>query len=120
MADVKYEVVRHDGGFAYKVDDVFSETFPTHELALDAAVSAANRQQKTGDTEAISYQDRDGVWHEELAAGNDRPETEIEDDLVDGSIEPEDHNGEVHPAPGSHYAGRAPVGNIGAGEDSTR
>ena len=33
MPDVIYEVVQHDGGWAYKVDGVFSETFPTHAEA---------------------------------------------------------------------------------------
>ena len=37
MTTVTYEVVEHDGGWAYKVGDVFSETFPTHDDALDAA-----------------------------------------------------------------------------------
>ncbi|WP_348983114.1 hypothetical protein [Devosia sp. 1566] len=83
MAEVKYEVVEHDGGFAYKVGDVFSEAYPTHELALDAAVAAADRQQLAGDTAAILYQDAKGEWHEELATGEDRPQTEIEDALVD-------------------------------------
>jgi hypothetical protein len=85
MAHVTYEVVEHDGGYAYKVGDVFSETFPSHQAALDAAVAAADRQQVSGETEAIQYQDRDGKWHEELARGTDRPETEIEDDLVEPS-----------------------------------
>jgi hypothetical protein len=31
MPDITYEIVQHDGGWAYKVDGVFSETFPTHE-----------------------------------------------------------------------------------------
>src|SRR5690606_1202897 len=30
MPDVTYEVVEHDGGWAYKVGDVISETYPTH------------------------------------------------------------------------------------------
>jgi len=92
MAQVTYEVVEHDGGYAYKVGDVFSETFPTHQSALDAAVAAADRQQKSGDTEAIQYQDREGKWHEELASGTDRPETEIEDDLVEPSSTGEHHH----------------------------
>lgn len=86
MALIKYDVVEHDGGFAYKVDDVFSETFPTHAAALDAAVAAANRHQAAGETEAIQYQDERGSWHEELAAGEDRPETEIEDDLIEPPV----------------------------------
>jgi hypothetical protein len=34
MSDVTYEIVEHDGGWAYKVDGVFSEPFPTHAEAL--------------------------------------------------------------------------------------
>jgi len=83
MSHVKYDIVEHDGGFAYKVGDVFSETFPTHKAALDAAVAAADRQQVSGRTEAIRYQDAAGRWHDELAQGTDRPETEIEDDLIE-------------------------------------
>jgi hypothetical protein len=30
MSNITYEIVEHDGGWAYKVDGVFSEPFPTH------------------------------------------------------------------------------------------
>ena len=83
MAHVTYDVVEHDGGFAYKVGDVFSETFPSHKAAHDAAVSASQRQQVSGTSEAILYQDSKGEWHEEQADGGDRPQTDVEDDLVD-------------------------------------
>ncbi|SEP61527.1 hypothetical protein SAMN05428969_0136 [Devosia sp. YR412] len=83
MAHVTYDVVEHDGGFAYKVGDVFSETFPTHQAAHDAAVSAARRQQVGGNDEAIQYQDSKGEWHEEQADGGDRPEADVEDELKD-------------------------------------
>ena len=83
MAHVTYDIVEHDGGFAYKVGDVFSETFPTHRAAHDAAVAAAQRQQVEGADEAILYQDSHGKWHEEQADGGDRPETDVEDDLED-------------------------------------
>ena len=36
MTDVTYEIVQHDGGWAYKVNGVFSESFPTHADALAA------------------------------------------------------------------------------------
>jgi hypothetical protein len=49
MAHVTYDIVEHDGGFAYKVGDVFSETFPTHQAAHDAATAAAQRQQLEGE-----------------------------------------------------------------------
>ncbi len=36
MSHVIYKVVQHDGGWAYTVDGVFSEPFPTHAAALAA------------------------------------------------------------------------------------
>ncbi|MBU1306319.1 MAG: DUF2188 domain-containing protein [Alphaproteobacteria bacterium] len=83
MTHVTYDVVEHDGGFAYKVGEVYSETFPSHEAAHAAATAAAMRQQLGGATAAIQYQDGNGRWHEELAEGGDRPETEVDDDLKD-------------------------------------
>lgn len=83
MSTVTYEVVEHDDGFAYRMGDVFSETFPTHEAAHAAAADAAQRQHLEGEDEQIQYQDAQGKWHEEFAAGGERPETEVEDDLED-------------------------------------
>ncbi|MCO6391185.1 DUF2188 domain-containing protein [Aliihoeflea aestuarii] len=79
MTKVVYEVVEHDGGWAYKAGDVFSETFRTRDAAHKAAERAAAEQQTGGNDEAIEYQDREGVWHEERASGGDRPETEVKD-----------------------------------------
>jgi hypothetical protein len=44
MIKVTYEVVEHDGGWAYRVNGVYSETFPTHALAHKAAERAAREQ----------------------------------------------------------------------------
>ena len=41
MPNVVYEIVQHDGGWAYKVNGVFSEPFPTRAEALAAAQVAA-------------------------------------------------------------------------------
>jgi hypothetical protein len=79
MVKVIYRIVEHDGGWAYKVGDVFSETFLTHAEATSAARIAAGEQQLGGATEGIEYQDERGEWHEELSPGGDRPETKIED-----------------------------------------
>ena len=79
MPHVTYEVVEHDGGWAYKVGSVFSETFRTHQAAHEAAAAAASRQQVEGRTAAIEYEDAKGVWHDELSEGGDRPETSVED-----------------------------------------
>ncbi|GGE13694.1 hypothetical protein GCM10011390_36010 [Aureimonas endophytica] len=79
MSELNYEIVKHDGGWAYKVGDVFSETFPTHDHALAAARDAAERQGLAGETDGISWQDAEGRWHEEVADGADRPETHVVD-----------------------------------------
>ncbi|SFK61868.1 DUF2188 domain-containing protein [Methylocapsa palsarum] len=77
MTRIVYEVVEHDGGWAYKADGVFSETFATHDLARKAADRVAQEQLIPGSSTEISYEDKDGDWHEEYASGGDRPETGV-------------------------------------------
>jgi len=79
MPEITYEVVEHDGGWAYKLNGVFSETFPTHAAALEAARRAANEQQLPGSAEAIEYEDEKGNWHTETARGDDRPVTKVKE-----------------------------------------
>jgi hypothetical protein len=79
MLHVHYQVVKHDTGWAYKLGEVFSETFASHEVALKAARDAATRQSIGGTTQVISFEDKDGVWHEEIASGGDRPDTDVID-----------------------------------------
>ena len=74
MTKITYEIVEHDGGWAYRADGVFSETFPSHDLARKAAERVAKEQGVPGETTGISYEDKDGRWHEEWSAGSDRPE----------------------------------------------
>ncbi|ANW05360.1 DUF2188 domain-containing protein [Bradyrhizobium icense] len=78
MPHVTYKIVEHDGGWAYTVNGVFSEPFPNRATALAAARRAAAEQRVPGRTEVIEYETADGRWHSETAAGNDRPETEVE------------------------------------------
>ncbi|PLP61116.1 hypothetical protein CYK37_02155 [Mesorhizobium loti] len=80
MAKLTYKIVEHDGGWAYKVGDTYSETFPSHSDALQAAQIASSEQQIAGQTDGIEYEDANGKWHSELADGRDRPETEVRDD----------------------------------------
>ena len=77
MTKITYEIVEHDGGWAYRVDGVFSETFPTHDMARRAAERAAKEQVVPGETTTISYEDKEGRWHDERSAGTDRPETDV-------------------------------------------
>jgi hypothetical protein len=78
MSKITYEIVRHDGGWAYKVDETFSESFRTHDAAHKAAELAAREQAEPGEAAIISYEDKAGHWHNEKSAGNDRPEAEVE------------------------------------------
>ena len=48
MKAITYEVVRHDGGWAYRSDSVFSETFKSHDDARGAAERAEQEQIVTG------------------------------------------------------------------------
>jgi hypothetical protein len=79
MSKIVYEIVEHDGGWAYKADGVFSETYPSHDAARRAAELAAKEQVVAGSTTGISYEDKDGRWHDEVSRGDDRPETDVKD-----------------------------------------
>lgn len=78
MSKVIYKVVQHDGGWAYQVDGVYSETFPDHDAAKAAARRAAREQAVPGADVGIVYEDASGKWHEELSDGHDRPQTSVE------------------------------------------
>lgn len=79
MTKVTYEIVPHDGGWAYRVNGTYSEPFASQEEAHSAAERAAAEQRTPGDTEGISWEDDRGRWHSEVAQGNDRPDAEVED-----------------------------------------
>ena len=80
MSKIVHQIVEHDGGWAYKVDGVFSEPFASHEAALEAAKRAASEQKVPGATETIEYEDDKGIWHLEVDPGTDRPGTEVIDE----------------------------------------
>jgi hypothetical protein len=90
MVSVRYTVVEHDGGWAYRVGGIYSETFPTREEAHAAADAAAGRQQLAGETTDIEYEDAAGHWQHELSRADDRPETEV----TDGEAESDDDDDE--------------------------
>jgi len=78
MDRIHYRVVEHDGGWAYRLGDVFSEPFPTHDAALARAREVARQQHVPGDEGAmIEYQDARGEWHTEYAEAGDRPEADV-------------------------------------------
>ncbi len=77
---ITYHVAEHDKGFAYRVGDVWSESFPSHDAALAAAKWAAQRQQVGGDPAEITFQLSDGSWQTQSVDGDDRPDTEVVND----------------------------------------
>ena len=77
MPKLHYRVVEHDGGWAYRLGDVFSEPFASRAAALAAARRVAAEQRVPGDTTQIVFQDAAGHWHTELAEGDDRPDTDV-------------------------------------------
>lgn len=77
MAKIHYRVVEHDGGWAYKLNDVFSEAFPNKLAALAAAKRVAAEQHIPGDTTHIEFQDETGRWQLEVSAGDDRPDADV-------------------------------------------
>lgn len=79
MAKVTYEIVEHDGAWAYRSGGVYSETFPSHDAAFLAAKRAAIEQQRPGESAGIVYEDARGRWHFEVSRGDDRPQPEVED-----------------------------------------
>jgi hypothetical protein len=79
MSEVTYEIVEHDGGWAYKSQGVFSEPYPTHAAALKAAQTAAAEQKVPGPAAVIEFEDEKGKWHTETDRGDDRPQTSVKD-----------------------------------------
>jgi hypothetical protein len=77
MTHIVYRIVEHDGGWAYKLGDSFSETFASHDAARAAAVAASREQRVPDQTAMIEYADRDGNWITERADGHDRPDAEV-------------------------------------------
>jgi hypothetical protein len=77
MVHVTYQIVQHDGGWAYRACGVFSEPFPSHDEARRAAERAAREQTVPGEATGISYEDKNGRWHNELSRGRDRPNTTV-------------------------------------------
>lgn len=78
MTEITYRIVEHDGGWAYRLGDTYSETYPSHDAARAAAERAAREQRVADRTAWIEYETADGRWVTERADGRDRPETDVE------------------------------------------
>ena len=79
MTRITYEIVPHDGGWAYRVNGAYSESFASREDAVGAAKAAAREQRLPDEPHEISWEDENGRWHTEMSDGDDRPDTEVSD-----------------------------------------
>ena len=80
MTKIVYEIIQHAGGWAYKLGDTISGTFPRHDAAYAAAKRVAQEQMQPGQTVGISWEDARGRWHDEISSGDDRPQVDIQDE----------------------------------------
>ena len=80
MAKIIYQIVEHDGGWAYRSGGVFSHPFPRHATAVSSAQQALAEQELPDPTKTIEYEDDKGIWHVEVDPGDDRPDTEVVDE----------------------------------------
>lgn len=77
MVTVHYHIVEHDGGWTYKVGDVFGSTYRTRAEAEAAAERAAREQRVPSGPAELQYEDESGRWRTEHTDG-DAPETDVD------------------------------------------
>jgi hypothetical protein len=86
MSRVVYTIVEHDGGWAYQLGDVYSETYPSHETAYRAARDAAVEQQV--DAVEIRSARRQDSSADSLPGGTPKVDlTRDADAIVDGNFD---------------------------------
>ena len=78
MKLITYRIQQHDGGWAYRLGDTWSETYPDHFSAKAAAIRVAGEQKVPDSDTFIEYENAAGEWVTERADGQDRPLTEVE------------------------------------------
>ena len=61
---VRYYIVRHEGSWAYKMGDSYSETFPNRDHAIVAALTAVDEASDQGTDGRVLVQDETGRWVE--------------------------------------------------------
>ena len=63
MSKITYEIVEHDGGWAYRVDGVYSEPFPPTTRPAEPRSVRRKSRSFPETTTGISYEDKEGRWH---------------------------------------------------------
>ncbi len=78
MTKVTYHIVPHDGGWAYRPKAPSRRLSRPMMRPKPPPCARRRSSDAPGETAAISWEGVDGKWHEELASGRDRPETDVE------------------------------------------
>lgn len=77
MTKIVYEIIQHDGGWAYRVGKVISEPFRSRDEAHHAARQAAERQHAGVPQHDIEFEDSNYHWHTERSGAV--PDTDVDD-----------------------------------------
>jgi hypothetical protein len=67
LGQFHYQVIRHQRGWAYRLEDTYSRVFPTQWEATAAAKAAAIKMREPGDETLVRLQDGGSSWRLELA-----------------------------------------------------
>ena len=62
MGQFRYQVVRHQHGWAYHLEETYSPVFPTSWEAIAAAKTAAHEKHEPGDTTTVRVQEGRLSW----------------------------------------------------------
>jgi hypothetical protein len=67
LGQFHYQVIRHQRGWAYRLEDTYSRVFPTQWEATAAAKTTALKMHEPGDETLVRVQDGGCNWRLELA-----------------------------------------------------
>lgn len=70
MSVITYNILRHDGGWAYEVNGTFSASFSTRTAARAAAKRAACKHRLAGKTVPIDCEEGQDNWDHEVTRVN--------------------------------------------------
>ena len=66
MGRFVYQVVRHEKGWAYRLEHTYSQVFPTQSDAIAAAKATAREMHESDDETIVRVEDRPLRWRTEL------------------------------------------------------
>ncbi len=71
MGTFYYMVVPREGGWSYRLENTFSQVFPTQAAAIEAARAEAVRMHEAGDDTEVRSFGADQQWRTEWVHGAD-------------------------------------------------